>query len=122
MCSQSDDSILCFLLVPTLHLKAQDQVLVRHHALISLHRLHLYIRSRDSFEISVPDSNVFYLEQNNIPGICVKTFDEPMTSWTPIKIFRSRVMVADNNSSDVDIPIDDCLSYSQCYLCSFKVN
>ena len=120
MCSQSDDSILCFLLVPTLHLKAQDQVLVRHHALISLHRLHLYIRSRDSFEISVPDSDVFYLEQNNIPGICVKTFDEPMTSWTPIKIFRSRV--ADNNSSDVDIPIDDCLSYLQCYLCSFQVN
>ena len=64
---------------------------------------------KDHIEISVPDSDVFYHEQNNIPGICVKTVDEPMTSWTPIKISRSRMRVADSNSSDDDIPIDDWL-------------
>ena len=60
-------------------------------------------------EISVPDSDVFYHEQNNIPEICVKTVNELITSWTPKKITRSRMRVADSNSSDDNIPVDDCL-------------
>ena len=36
------------------------------------------VAEKDHIEISVPDSDVFYHEQNNVPGICVKTFGEPM--------------------------------------------
>ena len=64
---------------------------------------------KDHIEIPVPYSDVFYHEQNNILGICVKIVDEPMTPWTPIKISRSRMRVADSNSSDDDISVDDCL-------------
>ena len=40
----------------------------------------------------------------------MKTVDEQMTYWTPIKISRSRMRVADSNSSDHDnIAVDDCL-------------
>ena len=54
------------------------------------------------------DPDVYYLERNDIPGICVESGET--SSWTPIKISRSRVRVADSDTSDDNVSLDDCLS------------
>ena len=59
------------------------------------------VAKKDHIEISVPAWIVMYsIMSTTMLGICVKTVDEPMTSWTPIKISKSRMRVADHNSSD----------------------
>ena len=54
--------------------------------------------------------NVYYLERSDIPGVCVESGET--SSWTPIKISRSRVRAADSDTSDDNICLDDCLSLS----------
>ena len=68
----------------------------------------------DCIKISVDDDVVvFYLERNNIPGVCVASGGT--SSCTPIKISRSRVQAADSNTSDDDVCLDDCQSlHYQC--------
>ena len=50
------------------------------------------------------------VQQNTIiSGNLCETVDKSNDFLTLIKISRSRMRVADSNSSDVAIPIDDCL-------------
>ena len=63
----------------------------------------------DRIDIPVDDGlEMFYHERSDIPGICVASGGT--SSWTPIKISRSRVRAADSDTSDDDVCLDDCLS------------
>ena len=63
----------------------------------------------DHIDIAVDDDpNVFYLERGYIPGVCVESGE--MSSWTPIKISRSRIRAANSDTSDDDILVNECLS------------
>ena len=43
---------------------------------------------KDHIDINVDDDpDVYYLERNDIPGVCVESGET--SSWTPIKISRS---------------------------------
>ena len=51
---------------------------------------------KDHIDMNVDDDpDVYYLERNDIPGVCVDSGET--SSWTPIKISRSRVRAADSN-------------------------
>ena len=64
---------------------------------------------KDHIDINVDDDhNVYYLERSDIPGVCVELGET--SSWTPIKISRSRVRAADSDTSDDNISLDDYLS------------
>ena len=64
---------------------------------------------KDHIDINVDDDpNVYYLERSDIPGVCVESRET--SSWTPIKISRSRVRAADSDTSDDNVFVDDCLS------------
>ena len=69
------------------------------------------------FHLSVKEdldvANCCYLERNNDAGVCVKYPDKTTSSWTPIKISRSRIRAANSDTSDEDVCIDEyvCLGY-----------
>ena len=47
---------------------------------------------KDNIHLSdAEDSDVFYLERNNVPGVCVESKLNKSLSWTPIKISRRQV-------------------------------
>ena len=63
---------------------------------------------KDHIDINVDDDpDVYYLERNDIPGVCVESGET--SSWTPIKISRSRVRAADSDTSDDNVSLNDCL-------------
>ena len=44
---------------------------------------------KEDLDIAVADNpDVYYLERNDVPGVCVK-YPNKTASWTPIKISRS---------------------------------
>ena len=63
---------------------------------------------KDHFDVVVGKNDVFYLEKNDVPGLC--TGSAGKRSWTPIKISKRRVRTATSDTSDEDIDIDDCVS------------
>ena len=62
-------------------------------------------------ELSPTDvsSPVFYLEKNDIPGVCVDRGDCSF-SWSPVKFSRSAVKIGVRSTESSDVDIDDCLS------------
>ena len=62
--------------------------------------------------VIVDSSNVYYqeLEDSPTPGVCVES-DGGTSTWSPIKVSKSRVKPASCDTSDDDIVIDDCLSF-----------
>ena len=56
------------------------------------------------------DSNVFYLERNNVPGVCVESKLNKSLSWTPVKFSRHQIKaVEDSSDDDDDVCLDDCV-------------
>ena len=60
--------------------------------------------------IVADDPDVYYLERNYIPGVCVK-YPNKTASWTPIKISRSHIRAANSDTSDDDDNECVCLDY-----------
>ena len=55
------------------------------------------------------DSDVFYLERNNVPGVCVESKLNKSLSWTPIKISRHQIQAVEDSSDPSDDDVDDCV-------------
>ena len=65
---------------------------------------------KDHIDINVDDIITYII----LKGVTFLEFvwnrDRETSSWTPIKISRSRVRAADSDTSDDNISLDDCLS------------
>ena len=48
------------------------------------------------------DFDVFYLERNNVPGVCVESKLNKSLSWTPIKISRHQIQAVKDSSDPSD--------------------
>ena len=70
---------------------------------------------KDNIHLSdAEDSDVFYLERNNVPGECVESKLNKSLSWTPIKFSRHQIQAVEDSSDpsddDDDVCLDDCVS------------
>ena len=63
---------------------------------------------KDHLELSVDeDADVFYLERDEIPGICTEV--GKTASWTPPRFKKSYYRAATSDTSEHDVDINDCM-------------
>ena len=71
---------------------------------------------KDNIHLSdAEDSDVFCLERNNVPGVCVESKLNKSLSWIPIKISRHQIKAV-KDSSDPSDDDDDVARMTVCVL------
>ena len=58
---------------------------------------------------TIVSTPVFYLEKDEIPGICIDRGDSSF-SWSPVKFSRSAVKVGVGSTESSDLDIEECVS------------